>query len=84
MAATQDQLDDFHRFATDKLGNGAGDSLEQLLDQWRLLNPTPEEHADNVAAVKAALRDMQNGDRGIPLEEHIRHLREKHRISADE
>ena len=29
---------------------------------------------DDVLAVKAAVRDLENGDRGIPFDEHLREL----------
>ena len=85
MVVSKDHIDSFHRFAIarlDKLDDDA--TIDELYDQWRLENPTlGEQHADALA-VKAALRDMEHGDRGIPFGEHARQMREKHNIPADE
>lgn len=72
------ELQEFHEFVTDQLRNGGVDlSPEEVLGEYRLFHPTPEQHAANVAAVKAALRDMENGDRGRPVEEVLREIREE-------
>jgi len=85
MAVTEEQLDSFHRFAAEKLADDASDlSLQELLDLWRIANPTPEELQENLRAVKAAIRDRENGDRGIPFEDHIQEMQGKHSIPADE
>ena len=73
MATTREELESFHRFAEGKIDNGDTDTcLDELFELWRIENPTDEQFEENVAAVKAAVRDMENGDRGIPLDEHLR------------
>ena len=75
MSATLEDLERFHSFAATKLETCDEDwSLQELLDQWEIENPDPAQLHDDVLAVKAALRDLENGDRGIPFEEHIREL----------
>lgn len=84
MQLTIDELNRFHRFAEEKLSNGGGDlTLEDLVDMWNLENPPPQQVREDVLAVKAALRDLDNGDRGIPFEDHIRELREKYRLTGE-
>ena len=75
MALTQDDLNAFHRFAVAKLVTGGAESLFELVDDWEIQQLTPEEKAENIAAVQAALRDMQNGDYGRPADEISRELR---------
>lgn len=83
MGTTLQELTEFHRFATEQLGNGSSDlSLEELLDLWRAANPTEQELRESVAAVQQAIRDMEQGDTGRPAEEHIRELRAKYRLDA--
>ena len=44
------------------------------------MRSTPDEQSrfdDDVLAVKAALRDLENGERGIPFDEHLRELSEQ-------
>jgi hypothetical protein len=53
------------------------------MDEWRLRNPTDLEHAENVAAVLAAIEDFKNGDRGRPAGELSRELRESQRTSKE-
>ena len=89
MTVTEEELDSFHRnrnrFAAEKLANDGSDlSLQELLDLWQIENPTPEKLRENVLAVKAAIRDMENGDRGMPFEDHIQEIQEKHSIPSDE
>jgi len=82
MQLTLDELNRFHRFAEEKLSNGGGDlTLEGLVDLWSFENPSPEQRNEDLLAVKAALRDLDNGDRGIPVEDHIRELREKYGLA---
>ena len=85
MAVTEEELDSFHRFAAEKRADDGSDlTLQELLDLWQIENPAPEELRENVLAVKAAIRDMENGDRGMPFEDHIWGMQEKHSIPADE
>jgi hypothetical protein len=74
--STQDQINSFHQFALQQLSDGEELSIDELYDTWRTQNATPED----LAAVQAAIDDMQNGDRGMPLEEHVGQMREKHKI----
>jgi hypothetical protein len=81
MPVTQQHIDSFHRFATERLSDGGADlSIDELFELWRIENPTPEQlHAD-VLAVKAALRDMEAGDTGQPFEDFKREFRAKNNI----
>lgn len=81
MPVTQQQIDSFHRYATERLSNrGAELSIDELFDLWRIENPTPEElHAD-VLAVKASLRDIEAGGTGQPFEDFKREFRAQNDI----
>jgi hypothetical protein len=79
------ELHEFHDFVGDQLRNGGAElTPEEVLGEYRMFHPTPEQHAANVEAVKEALRDMENGDRGRPVEEVLREIREELGISVDE
>jgi len=73
--ATQQQLDSFHRFASEQIANGGADmSLSGLVAWWMLKNPSPQEHAANVAAIREAVEAMHAGDRGRPADEVIKEV----------
>ena len=75
MAITKDDLDAFHQFAEATLASRDAESLHELVDIWEIEHASPELHAQNVAAVQAAIRDMQNGDTGRPARNVIEELR---------
>lgn len=76
MSTTAQELESFTEFAKKRLGGrGPEPSLEELLDLWRLENPTDADYAENLAAVSAAIEDFRNGDRGRPAGEVSRELR---------
>ncbi len=78
MAATRDELESFNQFALERIDNGGADlALEELLDQWRVENPSPEQFSENVAAIQAAIDDMKRGDSGRDASEVIRELRQE-------
>ena len=80
--ATQAEIDSFTRFAVQQLSNGGTElSMDELYDRWRSQNPRAEELAESVAAVKAALADMEAGDEGIPADIHLARLRTKYNIA---
>jgi len=82
---SQEQLDSFYRFATKQLTNGDSEkSIDELYDQWRFENRSPEELLENVAAVKSAIDDMNNGDTGRDAGEVERELREELKLPASE
>ncbi len=76
MAVTQEQLDSFHRFATDKVNNGGAElSVADLYNLWRLENPTAEEQKDIDAALAEGLDDIRAG-RTQPADEVMRELKQ--------
>lgn len=75
----------FHQYIGEHLRNGGSHlSPEEALEEWRLLHPDAGLHAENVKAIKAALRDMEAGDRGIPFEDHLREIREEFDLTGGE
>ena len=80
MSITQDQLDNFHQFATEKLGNGGADlSWPELFDLWRIENPTADQQAEIYAALDESLNDIRNG-RHRPADKVVAELRIKHNL----
>ena len=75
----------FHEFIAAKLGNGQADiSPEEALYDWRAENPTREEYAASVAAIRESLADMEAGDCGRPAADVMADLRRKYNIPVDE
>lgn len=75
------ELFEFHQFVAQKLASPDQKlSPEEVLELWRETNPSPQEYANTVAALKEAISDYEAGDRGIPAAEFDRQLRERHGI----
>ena len=77
------ELRSFKDFVSEKLESGdAGLTPEEALDQWRSLHPDPEDLQQSVAAVRKALIDMANGDRGRhqPADDVLSDLRERYQL----
>jgi hypothetical protein len=72
----QTELEEFHAYVGERLRTAKERlSPEEVLDEWLLLHPDPQVHEENVKAIKAAIRDMEAGDRGRPAEEVLRDIR---------
>jgi hypothetical protein len=69
------ELSEFHQFVAEHVASGVVVSPEEILEEFRMFHPTPTQHDANVAAVKAALEDMKNGDRGRPAADVLREVR---------
>jgi len=83
--ATREQIDSFYRFATGQLASGGFEkSIDELYDQWRYENLTPEELKENVAAVQAAIDDMNAGDTGRDAGRVEQELRDELNLPATE
>lgn len=83
--ATQEQIDSFYRFATEHLQtDGKDKTVDELYDQWRFENHSPEELEENVAAIQGAIDDMNAGDAGRDADEVIREVRERYNLPSSE
>jgi hypothetical protein len=79
MPITQDELDRFHRFASDLLQNGGRTmSLEEILSRWQ----TAREREEVNAALREASDDLKAG-RARPAKKVTRELRKKHHLPAE-
>ena len=80
MAEVVQELQSFCQFAEERLRNGAcNPTLDELYSEWRASNPTTHELENNVLAVRAALRDMDQGETGRPLEDFAAEFRQRNR-----
>jgi len=78
-----EQLHEFHRFLGEKLSNGGTKlSPEEALDEWRRNNPDTDACEEDVAAIREALNDNANGDKGMLFEDFDREFRERHKLPA--
>ena len=74
MTVTRDKLAQFHLFAERELSNGSAESIEQLVDLWRLANPTDEQAAADLAAIEQGIADADAG-RTVPVEQAFDEVR---------
>lgn len=82
MSTAERDLNRFNEYARRQIAAGGDElSLDELFDQWRLENPTEEEYAKTVAAVRASLDDFERGERGALAGEHSARLRERYGIT---
>jgi hypothetical protein len=79
MSKTLSELETFYQFAKAKLSNDGADSLEELLDLWRIEHPTPEEVADIQQAIREGIADLKAG-RYRPAEDVVRDIRRKYNL----
>jgi hypothetical protein len=77
MSVSKDDLNAFHQFAEAAIVNCGVESLHELVDIWETESLPPELRAQNVAAIRAAISDMQNGDAGRPATSVIHELRDE-------
>ena len=64
---TLDQINDFSAFAKSRLDSGEQVDIDQLYDEWR-----SKAFADiDALAIQASVRDLENGERGEPLDEFL-------------
>ena len=75
MAVSGDDLSAFHDFAAAKIASRGAESLQELVELWEIEHPTPERQAHDIAAIQAAIRDMENGDTGRPARKVVGELR---------
>jgi hypothetical protein len=75
-----DELRAFHEFLSEQLSNQKDFSPEEALDAWRGLHPDASELEDEVAAIRQALDNMVNGDRGMPFDEFDRDFRNRQNL----
>ena len=80
MAGTVDsELNRFHQFISEQLRcERAEVSPEEALDLWRMKHPMPALMDETVSALEEAIRDMEEGDEGIPIEDFDREFRRRH------
>jgi len=73
MRTTEEELQSFNQFVHEHLQSGEH-SIDELFDEWRSINPADED----VRAIAASLRDLDNGVQGEELEDFINNFRKRH------
>lgn len=53
--------EDFQRFAQDRLKNGGAETVQDLIDMWRMENPTPAEEKESLASIQRGVEDADAG-----------------------
>lgn len=77
MASVEQELDDFNRFARERLQAGEPKpTIDELFDEWRFGNPASED----LLAIRASIRDMEQGVRGQDYQEFAAEFRRRNGI----
>ncbi len=61
MSVTTAQLDHFHAFALERVGNGGVNSLEELVAMWQAEAASSEELRESLQALNEGLEDAEAG-----------------------
>ncbi|HMO15649.1 MAG TPA: hypothetical protein PKD64_15420 [Pirellulaceae bacterium] len=78
MTQISEQINQFREFALSRLSSGKQDvSIDELYDEWRMLNPDSEKSEADAKAVSASLNDYHRGIKGKSAEDVIRNLTSK-------
>ena len=77
MLTTQQDVRDFAQFAERQLSSGPELTIDELFDIWRAEHPPADDLVGSLAALRAALADMEAGDTGVAAAEHLTGLRNR-------
>ena len=72
MPVTQEQLADFHRYASQRLANGGAESLQALLNDWMQARAFEQ----SVADIHQSRQQYEAGE-ALPVDEAIAEVRDK-------
>lgn len=79
--ATTELIESFTQFAKEKVDQEGNElSIDDLFDQWRTQHPP----TDDLLAIKASLRDMENGETGRSFDDFAKEFRQRNRIQETE
>ncbi len=85
MPDAQQELEGFYQFASRQIVLGPGNrTLSDLFEEWRNQQVLPQDVRDNALAVKAALRDIERGEKGRPFAEFAREFCGRKNFTDDE
>jgi hypothetical protein len=73
MAITPEELESFHRFATERIRNGSSLTIETLVGEWR--RAQQKDHA--AAAIRQAIIDIEAGNFRL-LDDFMTEFRARH------
>jgi hypothetical protein len=81
MSPVLEQVEAFRIFVLGRLSDSKSEpTIEELFEEWRLLNLSPEECEANMNAIGEALREFDNGAPSQPWEEFDQEFRARHGI----
>ena len=80
MADIENDLQDFNQFAREHANGSGNASIDELFDQWRIANPT----AEDLLAIKASLRDMENGETGRLFDEFAADFEKRNNLTKEQ
>ena len=75
------EIDEFRRFAEQRVATGERRTVAEFFDEWMEASPTVAEREADLRAIEESLRDIDAGDRGRPYEEFIAEIRQKYGLS---
>ena len=74
---TIELIESFSEFAKAKVDQAGNDlSIDDLYDEWRTQHPP----ADDLLAIKASLRDMENGETGRSFDDFAAEFRHRNGV----
>lgn len=78
MSTISEELQSFYQFVELRLHSAhCNDSLDELYAEWRASNRSAAEHDRDVRAIRASLRDMDEGNTGRPIQEFAAEFRQR-------
>jgi hypothetical protein len=80
MSTTSDELQQFYVFARHRLHEVSGETLDDIYAEWRSSNPRADVLDQDAKAVKASLRDLDEGELGRPVGEFATEFRRRNGI----
>ncbi|MEQ9410965.1 MAG: hypothetical protein RIK87_24855 [Fuerstiella sp.] len=84
MSITLEQLDQFRKFAEQRLRAGSADlNLVDLAAEWQFRHESNDYLKQDGLAVKAALRDMEAGETGRPMSEFLQEFEQRHQVDQE-
>ena len=84
MSITLEQLDQFRKFAEQRLSGGSAElNLVDLAAEWQFRHESNDHVMQDALAVKAALRDMEAGETGRPMSEFLQEFEQRHQVDRE-